>query len=139
MKRIPAIALLTIAFLSTTTAVLGQDRIVKANIPFNFTVGSQRLPAGEYTVSSPESGVVQIQSADKHLVAITPAFNSGLASDGGSKLVFKRYGDQYFLRRILAPSGENMNLDLPSWKLEKSARMRAAGTQHEGQTLVAAR
>lgn len=139
MKRIHAIALLTIAFLSTTTAVLAQESSVKADIPFDFTVGNQLLPAGEYTISSAESGVVEIQSADKRLLAETTAFSSRHESDGESKLVFNRYGDQYFLRRILCPSASNMNLDLPSWKSEKRARMNEAALPHEEQILVAAR
>src|ERR1035438_7816782 len=46
----------------------------------------------------------RIQSADKHLFVKTAASHSGHESDGGSELVFNRYGDQYFLRRILCPS-----------------------------------
>jgi hypothetical protein len=39
MKRISAIALFTIATLAAATGLAAQESAVKANIPFNFTVG----------------------------------------------------------------------------------------------------
>ena len=64
MKRISALALLTIASMATCTGAIGQQSAIKANIPFDFTVGDIWMPAGEYTISSPTREVVQVRSAD---------------------------------------------------------------------------
>lgn len=139
MKRTGAIALLTVALLSASTGVLAQEGAVVADVPFNFTVGAKLLPAGKYTISSPSSGVVHIQNADRKLFASVVALKSNHESDGGGKLVFNRYGDQYFLHRILCRSKYHLNLDIPSSKSEKTARTREAKLQPDEQTLVAAR
>ena len=124
MKRIQAIALLAIASLSATTGILAQERAITANVPFDFTVGEKLLPAGEYIISSPASGVVQIQSANHELVADVIASQSYHQADAGTQLVFNRYGSEYFLHRILDPSTSSLNMDLGSSKGEKRARMR---------------
>lgn len=139
MKPTRAIALLTVGLLSATAGVLAQERAVMANIPFNFTVGTKLLPAGKYTISSPSSGVVQIKSADGQIASGLVAVQSYHESDRGTELIFNRYGDRYFLRRILCPSTSRLNLDIPSWKSEKKSRMREVRLQCDEQTLVAAR
>lgn len=122
MKRIHAIALLTIATLSATAEARAQERAVIANIPFNFTVGEKVLPAGEYTLFSPSYGIVQIRSANHQLVVEVTAFHSNHEAEAGTELVFSRYGSDYFLHRILDPSTSSLNLDIGSSKSEKRAR-----------------
>ena len=138
MKPTHAIALLTVALLTATTGVLAQERVLTASVPFNFTACGQHLPAGKYTISSPSSGVVQIKSADGQIVTGLVAVRSNHESDGGSELIFNRYGDQYFLRRILCPSTARLNLDIPSSKSEETSRMREARLQRNEQILIAA-
>ena len=121
MKRIHAIALLTIATLSATAGARAQERAVIANIPFNFTVGEKVLPAGEYTLSSPSSGIVLIRSANQQFVAEVVASHSNHETYAGTKLVFNRYGSEYFLHRILDTSTSRLNLDIGSSKSEKRA------------------
>ena len=54
MKRIQAIALLTIATLSATVGARAQQRAVIANIPFNFTVaGSGAGKVAAFAASLP--------------------------------------------------------------------------------------
>jgi hypothetical protein len=139
MKPTRTIALLTVALLSATTGVLAQERAVMANVPFNFTVGAKLLPAGTYTISSPSSGLVQIKSADGQIATRLVAAQSYHESDRGTELVFNRYGDRYFLHRILCPSTSSLNLDIPSSKSERKSRMREARLQRVEQTLIAAR
>jgi hypothetical protein len=45
-------------------------------------------------------------------------------SDSGSKLVFDKYGDQYFLHRVLCPSITSLNLDVPQGAAARKARSR---------------
>ena len=139
MKRISAIALFTFATLAATTGLFAQAPGVKANIPFNFTVGEKWLPAGEYTISSPDRNLLQIRSADGHyreMVIATHSFDEPAASP---KLVFERYGEYYFLHRISTPASTSLNVNVASSKVEKRVRNQQARVQTGEQTLVAAR
>jgi hypothetical protein len=139
MNRISAISLLTIASLATCTGAIAQQ--LKANIPFGFTVGNTWMPAGEYTISSPLRQVVQVRSTDLAKIATIVSFQSYNESKSGSKLVFDKYGDQYFLRRVLSPNFASLNLDVPQGKAEKQARSRSLEAKlHNGEeTMVAAK
>ena len=139
MNRISAIGLLTIASLATCTGAIAQQ--LKANIPFGFTVGNTWMPAGEYTISSPLRQVVQVRSADLAKIATIVSPQSSNEPGSGSKLVFDKYGDQYFLRRVLSPNFASLNLDVSQGKAEKQARSRSLEAKlHNGEeTLVAAK
>ena len=139
MNRISAIGLLTIASLATCTGAIAQQ--LKANIPFGFTVGNTWMPAGEYTISSPLRQVVQVRSTDLARIATLVSSQSYNESKSGSKLVFDKYGDQYFLRRVLSPNFASLNLDVPQGKAEKQARSRSLEAKvHNGEeTMVAAK
>ena len=141
MKRISAIGLLTIASLATCTGAIAQQPALKANIPFDFTVGNTWMPAGEYTISSPLRQVVQLRSADLAKTATIVSSQSFNESSSGSKLVFDKYGDQYFLHRVLCPSVTSLNLDVPQGKAEKQARSRSleAKLPNGEETMVAAK
>ena len=141
MNRVSAIALLTISSLATCTAAIAQQSTIKANIPFDFTVGNTWMPAGEYTISSPFQHIVQLRSADNARTAEIVSTQGYNESRSGSKLVFDKYGDQYFLRHVLCPSVASLNLDVPQGKAEKNARshsLEAKGRNGE-QTMVAAK
>lgn len=139
MKRILAIALSTLATLGASTGALAQDRALVANVPFNFTVGETPMPAGEYIISAPDSGVVKIESRDKQVAASVTTLPGHQDVKGGPKLVFNHYGNQYFLHRVLCAQNTRMNIDIPSWKQEKRARSREAKLETGEQVLVAAR
>lgn len=141
MKRISALALLTIASMATCTGAIGQQSVIKANIPFDFTVGNTWMPAGEYTISSPLRQVIQLRSADLAKTATIVSSKSFHESSSGSKLVFDKYGDQYFLHRVLCPNVTSLNLEVPQGKAEKQARSRSLEAKlHNGEeTMVAAK
>lgn len=138
MKRISTIALLAIASMATCAGALGQDRAIKANIPFDFTVGNTWMPAGEYRISSLSGGpVIELRSAHKAAFVIgSPSQNE---SNSGSKLVFDKYGDYYFLRHVQCPIVASLNLDVPQGKAEKRARSLEARLHNGEETLVAAK
>lgn len=141
MNRISAIALFAIASLTTCTGAFAQDHVIKANIPFDFAVGDTWMPAGEYTVSTPYRGTLQLRSADRSKTATIMSVESYNESGKGSKLVFDRYGNQYFLHEVLCPTIASLNLDVPKGKAEKQIRSRAleAKTPSDEKVLVAAR
>ncbi len=141
MTQIPKIALLAIASLGAATAAIAQDHVVKANIPFDFAVGDTWMPAGEYLLSSPTREVLQVRSADRTKMATIVSSQSYNESRTGGKLVFDKYGNQYFLRHVLCPTVASLNVDVPQGKSEKKAHARSleANLQNSGETLVAVR
>ncbi|MGA2048540.1 MAG: hypothetical protein ABSG96_12645 [Terracidiphilus sp.] len=141
MKRISALALLAIASMAACTGAISQQPAIKANIPFDFTVGNNWMPAGEYTISSPMGRFVEIRSADLARTTTVVTTQSHNESDSGSKLVFDKYGDQYFLHRVLCPSIASLNLDVPQGAAARKARSRSleAKTYRAEEILVATR
>lgn len=142
MNRILAIASLSIASLALSAGASAQQ--LKANIPFDFTVGNTTMPAGEYTISSSVRDFVDLRNADRTLMATVGGIHSydEAKSKSGGELVFARYGDQYFLDSVLCPSVGALNLDITKSKAEKKARVHSleAKTSSEGlKTLVAMR
>jgi len=140
MNRISAIAFLAAASLATCAGAIAQQPGLTANIPFNFTVGNTWMPAGEYTISLPTRQVLELRTGSH--IALVVSSQSNDESNSGSKLVFDRYGDQYFLRKVLCPKVYSLNLAIAASKAEKRARERAIEAKLPGggeKTLVAAR
>jgi len=103
---------------------------VLANIPFAFKVGAKTLPAGRYavTVLNPASDqtVLQIRSMDGRSAAITLTTSViGTASKQG-QLVFRRYGDQYFLAQAQM-TGDSTGLAVAKTRAERSQAVASAG------------
>ena len=92
---------------------------IRAEIPFDFIVGKKRLPKGEYLIESlNDAGTLTIRNA-KRGKAVTFSTIRHKPTDGPkSKLIFNRYGDQYFLTRIWDGSSETV-LKLNKSKTEK--------------------
>jgi len=137
MNRIEAIFLLTMASVAATGAI-AQQPTLKANIPFDFTVGNTLLPAGEYTITSPMREVIVLRTAG-HSASVVSTENYA-ESKSGSELVFDKYGEQYFLHEVLCPKVASMNLEVAPSKAEKSARQHtiAAKLPNSGEQIIVA-
>jgi hypothetical protein len=73
-------------------------------IPFDFIVGDKTLPAGEYRLQPNRSDsqnvwLLQSRNYRANVYFLTMSVQSGEAQEKG-KLVFRKYGDQYFLSQI---------------------------------------
>ena len=139
MKRITSIAaclLMGIAFVASASA---QDHAAKATVPFNFSVGDTWLPAGTYSITSDSRSpnVIVIRNGDKNISLISVAFADDPQS-GPGKLVFKKYGDHYFLHQLLCSSCR-MNVAFSGSKREKLARTREASIPTTTDVLLAAK
>ena len=135
MKRITSTALFTLAALVTAGGAMAQGRAVRATVPFDFTVGDKLLPAGNYEITSPQTGVIEVQNHDKHVTMLTTARYNSQESQTG-KLVFDKYGDQYFLRDVLCEQAA-INVNLPRSKAERRARTQQAALHNASQEFVA--
>jgi len=89
---------------------------ITADIPFEFMVGKKKMPKGEYTIESiNETGTIQISKVKGGKAINFMAIKDKITDKHKSKLVFRRYGDQYFLARIWDGSSETV------FKIEKSS------------------
>jgi hypothetical protein len=113
-------------------ATQAQSILLKAEIPFDFVVGDKQLRSGEYNVKQIHPGVMLIQGTRSSAMVLTTEADSGKISDVG-KLVFNRYGDQYFLSKIwTSDSGRQ----LPKSRFEREVAARSA--EKPDATVVAA-
>ena len=139
MKWIPTLALLALAVLVALPGAMAQGVALKADIPFAFTVGDQPLPAGEYTISSPLSGVLRVSNDQTHDAATITTSHGNHDAGTNSKLLFNRYGNRYFLHRVFCPATSAMNVDIAVWSREKKAKTLEGKLNQSEQILVAAR
>ena len=82
-----------------------------ANIPFDFSVAGQKLPAGKYLINRAQVSdgdmVIQIRSTDgrSNVTRLTIPVTAHREAKNGI-LVFNRYGDEYFLSEVWPAGGE---------------------------------
>ena len=75
---------------------------VKVNIPFDFSTGKATLKAGSYTIKRTSGSVLALRSTDGKTTALVnaPLTIGSRDSKSGERLVFNKYGDQYFLSQV---------------------------------------
>jgi len=108
MKTRISIALLTLAALVLTITLQAQTptpsgSLFTINVPFSFVAGETTLPPGQYTVSHfPNSDWILFRNDDGHSIAMLQIMASSAprGQSGNSKLVFNRYGENYFLAQV---------------------------------------
>jgi len=97
----------------------GLSETLKANIPFDFVAGGKKLPAGEYTV---RTGIIQstleVRNLKTKQAAVAISQGLEVRSGGKPQLVFRRYGNQYFLAKATDYSS---GTELPMSKAEREA------------------
>ena len=123
VAKLGLLAVMMIIAASVSANAQSLNYRLTANIPFDFSVGGEKLPAGKYWINRAQQSngdtVVQIRSTDLHsnLVRFTiPVLASVPAKN--SSLVFRRYGDEYFLAEIW-PMGSETGRELPKTRAER--------------------
>jgi hypothetical protein len=139
MKRTTAIALIAMANFVLAGTSFAQSNGVRATVPFDFTVGTRLLPSGTYTIEkkSMNENVIVIESHDKPIAVLSLVNRDSNKSPNGGKLLFHKYGGQYFLSEILCDS-EDMNVEIPPSKTEKRVQLQQATLESSSQIAVAA-
>lgn len=126
MRSITAIAAILLGCIAAASTASAQDRAARAKIPFGFYVSDRWVPAGTYTLTS-ESGspnIITIRNADS-TVSLLSAGHSKDQPSRPNALVFKKYGDQYFLHEISC-SACGMNVEFSGSRRERLAPVREA-------------
>ncbi len=114
-------AALLVALAAPSLATAAFSFRIRAEIPFDFMVGSKRLPKGEYLIEQTgDNGAVTIRHAKKGKSVIFTVVRGKMTDKPKSKLVFHRYGEQYFLARIWDGSSDTV------LKLDKSGAEKKA-------------
>jgi hypothetical protein len=96
---------------------------VSADIPFDFIVANKTLPAGRYTVRAATSDGqgMSIKSGDGKSAAIILSNSvADKSKERNARMVFYRYGQQYFLAEVW--SGDAYGRQLRQCKKERTLR-----------------
>jgi hypothetical protein len=93
-----------------------------ANIPFDFHVGSRKLPAGEYTIvqvnPASANAVLQLRSKDSSAGALVQMSATIGRAGKSATLIFNRYGDNYFFAQAWI-DGDRNGLQAPTPRSER--------------------
>ncbi|MEN6536539.1 MAG: hypothetical protein ABFD89_22980, partial [Bryobacteraceae bacterium] len=92
-------------------SVHGQSLALKANIPFEFTVGGKSLPPGQYEFTTEKNGdAIRVKGVGKNAHVLAPVLTrlSGAlhTSKQDSHVVFDKVGETHILSEIWPRSGD---------------------------------
>ena len=109
---------------------------MKVNIPFAFGVEDHSLPAGQYLVFTvtPERSIRIVSTDGKHSAIVNDLPNYASQPSPNSRLVFHRYGHEYFLAQVWT-AGQNVGRNPLSSK--KAMENASNGERPETFTVVA--
>ena len=136
MKHIIASAILvagTALGLAAHASAQGEEVVVK--VPFDFVVGSQALPSGDYRIE-PTGEFLHFTNTQRHVSVFTSSFRGDPTIDGSAKLEFDSISGQHFLRKIESPSNRT-TMDFPVSKAERNAQELRAS--HDGNSVTRGR
>ena len=86
-------------------------------MPFAFQNGPQHFSAGRYTISMDSQNVAIIRGASRSGVALA-GFDEDIQPSKTTRVVFRKYGDKYFLHEIWV-EGDTSHTYFPPSKQEK--------------------
>ena len=112
---------LSVALTALTPVKAQSDLQLRVTVPFAFMVGDARFPAGDYSLRPhiTVQGVLMLTNWDERRTMVFLAQSAErLIPQGEAKLVFYRYGDEYFLRQIWSTGLEGY--ELPKSRTERS-------------------
>ena len=137
IKRLTMLSLVSMFILCAAVASANAQLIypIRAKIPFDFSMGDKKLPAGEYTFSRlsrfSDNKTMSVSNVDFSTRLFQSTFGAQvLTPKNKSTLVFHKYGDQYFLEQIWS-GGEQEGTQLPESRGERIAKGQLAQNQQK--------
>lgn len=127
------LALVGLGLLLSTASAYAQSINLKANVPFNFVATAGTLPSGEYALRS-VGGInnaiaISGEGQKTSIFLATPCLSrKAMQSAVQGKLVFTRYGDQYFLSEVWM-EGSTLGHKLPKTHREVEMAKNEAAQQ----------
>lgn len=121
MMKKQAATLLTLMLAGLTGLVNAQTSAIKAQVPFGFVANGKTMPAGECLIAVLVNGgtLLAIKSGTRQVFAV-PIADQLWNPSKKTALVFRRYGDRYFLAGI--KQAGRIGYELPPSKLERELR-----------------
>jgi len=123
---------------SASAQTSGSARLV-ASVPFEFSVANTTLPAGEYIVSFTNPATLgralRITSKDGAQSVLIQTSNTIGKIQDNARLVFHRYGDQYFLAQAWM-AADDTGMNVQKSRGEKDIQRRLAGTKTKPETVA---
>jgi len=131
-----AIALLFVATTTVFAQTTPSQRLMTVNIPFSFAAGDQSLPAGEYLVLTvtPERSIRIVSTDGEHSAIVNTLPNYAKSPSENSRLVFHRYGNEYFLTQVRTV-GQNVTRNPMSSK--RAMALASSGEKPETRVVIA--
>ena len=119
-----AAMLMLIAALTAASAAIANGQSAKrlvVQVPFDFNVGDQAVPAGQYDVINPSNtgGALSVRNRDGKGQAMILGRSAERGGQMISKLVFHRYGSTYFLAQAWM-SGDSTGCEVSKTKQERA-------------------
>ena len=122
----------------TSAKAQSRSHFIRINIPFEFIIRGKTLPPGSYIVKrvsdKPETLLLYSTDGGSGVYILTKNVRVG-TSQSESKLVFKQYGDQYFLSQVWA-AGDYEGRQLFESRGERTARELLAKDTMKRQTVT---
>jgi len=112
--KVTAMLALIVALTSVSVQAQTSSNRLKFTVPFEFNVGSEVLPAGDYTVSV-ENQTVRLQKTDgkANMIALSQRTVSARDTDIKVKLMFRQYGGHAYLSQVWLGDGLGRDLRRP--------------------------
>lgn len=121
-----------------TAQASAQSPVGRARIPFEFTASDKTLPAGVYDVERVGAHrEVLLLRGGREGVAFMGSSRASSSAEK-SRLVFRRYGDAYFLHEVWLGGGRGIGYTVPESKAERALRARARGANAQAVQVVVA-
>jgi hypothetical protein len=133
MKRVVVCLVLSILTVLVAAPVNAQSLRLRAYVPFEFSVGRTLLPAGDYDVdASMGGGMIRLTNAEMGNSVMISAHGAWQPPAGQAvgTLVFRRYGNAYFLSQVnnnLACSSHLIPKTKAEQALSESATLQVPG------------
>ena len=112
------LAALVLTTVAGAASAFAQNQIVKVRVPFDFTVSSSTLAAGDYTFSrlSTNTWTIRNEDSGKAIATVATAYGTNQDDNIGA-LVFKQFGSNYFLSEVRCLGQSSA---MPASKVERS-------------------
>jgi hypothetical protein len=109
-RFVSVLSLATLVAVLTPLSIVTHAAEITCRIPFSFAVNGKTLPPGVYSLSTLAAALVIRGDTHRAIVLGNPT-ESRTAM--GAKLVFDKYGDEYFLREAWMGGGSGRELPRP--------------------------
>ncbi|MGB8768271.1 MAG: hypothetical protein WCC92_01545 [Candidatus Korobacteraceae bacterium] len=131
-----ALAILGVALIVSVPFVQAQSRL-NADVPFAFSLQDKAMPAGNYQIIA-NGQVLEVRNLDSQKAQLLGKPMSVQSSKEESpKLVFHKYGDQYFLSQIWYGES-NEGIGFAESSREKEVKMAGNSLPNTPETVIVA-